>query len=155
MKIWLDEVLHILVSWLFISWSSKRFKRLNSRTRETIWTQNTLIWWNLPTRWNPTMQRNTGPLEWHSSSVNSTNHKTSKSFSLNISLNFLQLFYIKSQIQKEELGSLISSIKALENCIQPFLDECDTDGNDLISDAEWGKCLDLSDSESFYILSYN
>ncbi len=48
-------------------------------------------------------------------------------------------------IQKEELRVLISSIKSLENCIQPFLDECDSDNNDLITDKEWGKCLELSE----------
>ncbi len=44
---------------------------------------------------------------------------------------------------------MISSIKSLENCIQPFLDECDLDKNDSISEIEWGKCLDLSDSNFF------
>lgn len=42
---------------------------------------------------------------------------------------------------------LVASIKALESCITPFLNECDKDGNDLISDEEWGACLDLSSSE--------
>jgi hypothetical protein len=55
-------------------------------------------------------------------------------------------FNIQSSISKDELRSLISSIKSLENCIQPFLDECDLDKNDSISEIEWGKCLDLSDS---------
>lgn len=48
-------------------------------------------------------------------------------------------------IQKDELRILISSIKSLENCIQPFLDECDLDNNNLITDKEWGKCLELSE----------
>ncbi len=57
------------------------------------------------------------------------------------------MFNKKSAIQKEELRFLISSIKSLENCIQPFLDECDKDNNDLITDKEWGTCLDLSDGK--------
>jgi hypothetical protein len=61
-------------------------------------------------------------------------------------------FFYSSQIQKEELRSLISSIKSLENCIQPFLDECDADKNDVISDSEWGRCLDLSESNNYIII---
>jgi len=57
-------------------------------------------------------------------------------------------------IQKEELRVLISSIKSLENCIQPFLDECDSDNNDLITDKEWGKCLELSDDDLELLRKY-
>lgn len=57
-------------------------------------------------------------------------------------------------IQKEELRSLVSSIKSLENCIQPFLEECDLDGNDAISEFEWGKCLDLSNSDMQLLKKY-
>ena len=39
---------------------------------------------------------------------------------------------------------LVLTTKALESCISPFLDQCDKDKNDLISDEEWGICLDLS-----------
>jgi hypothetical protein len=46
----------------------------------------------------------------------------------------------------------VSSIKSLENCIQPFLEECDLDGNDAISEFEWGKCLDLSNSQYFFFV---
>ncbi len=53
---------------------------------------------------------------------------------------------MKSSIQKEEVAALISSIKSLEHCIQPFLDECDKDQNDIINDKEWASCLDLSSS---------
>ena len=63
--------------------------------------------------------------------------------------------YVYSKIQKEELRALIASIKSLENCIQPFLDECDADNDQTISDKEWAKCLDLSDGNTFtYIYNY-
>jgi hypothetical protein len=52
-------------------------------------------------------------------------------------------------IQKEELRALISTIKSFENCIQPFLDECDTNKDDAISDKEWGACLDLNEGKTF------
>ncbi|CAF0898127.1 unnamed protein product [Brachionus calyciflorus] len=57
-------------------------------------------------------------------------------------------------IQKEELTSLISSIKALENCIQPFLNGCDINNDDLISDEEWGTCLDLSSEDLVLLKKY-
>lgn len=47
-------------------------------------------------------------------------------------------------IQKQEISQLISSIKSLEHCIQPFLDEIDQNKDDIISENEWGHALDLS-----------
>lgn len=66
---------------------------------------------------------------------------------------FSKIFLI-SFIQKEELSPLISSIKALENCIQPFLNECDSNNDDLISDKEWGACLDLSSEDLDLLRKY-
>lgn len=57
-------------------------------------------------------------------------------------------------IQKEELSVLISSIKSLEHCIQPFLDECDKNQNDMISDIEWGSCLGLAPNEMDLLRKY-
>lgn len=57
-------------------------------------------------------------------------------------------------IQKEELRALISSIKSLENCIQPFLDECDMDNNEIITDKEWGKCLELTEDDLELLRKY-
>jgi hypothetical protein len=47
------------------------------------------------------------------------------------------------------LKELVVPIKALENCIQPFLQGCDTNNDAKITDAEWGKCLDLSEGTLF------
>jgi hypothetical protein len=47
----------------------------------------------------------------------------------------------------DEIKDLVVPIKALENCIQPFLKECDSNKDSKISDSEWSKCLDLSDDE--------
>ena len=49
-----------------------------------------------------------------------------------------------SSIQKEEIAQLISSIKSLEHCIQPFLDDCDQNKDGNISEYEWGNALDLT-----------
>jgi len=57
-------------------------------------------------------------------------------------------------IQKEEIAQLISSIKSLEHCIQPFLDECDNDHDGLISEIEWGKALDLSSDDMGLLRQY-
>ena len=51
------------------------------------------------------------------------------------------------------MKELISSIKALENCITPFLDDCDQDKNEMISDYEWGRCLGLEDS-NYYLNTF-
>lgn len=50
---------------------------------------------------------------------------------------------------------LLSTTKALESCISPFLDQCDKDKNDFISDEEWGICLDLSNGNIFKIYNLN
>jgi len=78
-----------------------------------------------------------------------------KYWTAGVAFEFCQLDKSKDHaIQKEELRFLISSIKSLENCIQPFLDECDKDNNDLITDKEWGTCLDLSDDDLELLRKY-
>ena len=68
---------------------------------------------------------------------------------------FFIFFQKNSMIQKEEISQLISSIKSLEHCIQPFLDECDQNQDGAINDYEWGKALDLSSGlKQFHLLSY-
>lgn len=57
-------------------------------------------------------------------------------------------------IQKEEIAQLISSIKSLEHCIQPFLDECDRNQDGLISEYEWGTALDLSADDMSLLRQY-
>lgn len=57
-------------------------------------------------------------------------------------------------IQKEEISQLISSIKSLEHCIQPFLDECDQNQDGAINDYEWGKALDLSSDDLALLRQY-
>lgn len=75
------------------------------------------------------------------------NH-TEKYWTCGVAFEFCQLDKSNDHIiQKEELRALVASIKALENCIQPFLDACDTDKSDDISDKEWATCLDLSDDD--------
>jgi hypothetical protein len=79
-----------------------------------------------------------------------------KYWTCGVAFEFCQLDKSKDHaIQKDELRSLISSIKSLENCIQPFLDECDSDHNDVITDKEWAVCLDLSDGELNLSLVFN
>ena len=60
-------------------------------------------------------------------------------------------------INIEEMKELVVPIKALENCIQPFLSECDSNEDLKISDSEWGKCLDLSDGKLClsYFITYS
>lgn len=109
MKLWLDEVLHIL---------SNR-KDLDSKYQNLV-------------KMADEMKEN----------------KVEKYWTAGVIFEFCQLDKSKDHaIQKEELVQLISSIKALENCIQPFLNECDKDNNDMISDDEWVTCLDLSSAE--------
>lgn len=50
-------------------------------------------------------------------------------------------------ISRAELLALKRPLYAMESCIVPFLDKCDIDNNHLLSLVEWGKCLNLKDSE--------
>jgi len=83
-------------------------------------------------------------------------NQVEKYWTAGVAFEFCELDKSKDHlIQKEELRSLVSSIKSLENCIQPFLDECDLDGNESISEFEWGKCLDLSNSKFYFALLFS
>ena len=132
-----------------LAWRSGSTRCSTFSIRGTIWTRSTWIWSSWPTRWKQARPRSIGPPVWRLSSVSWTSLMISEWLKRPnlIFANWNLIFFISfsSQIQKEELRTLISSIKSLENCIQPFLYECDKDGNDVISDAEWGTCLDLSD----------
>ena len=46
-------------------------------------------------------------------------------------------------VSRRELLYTIQSLKALEHCLLPFLDDCDTDNDDKITLWEWGRCLGL------------
>ncbi len=48
------------------------------------------------------------------------------------------------------MRALVAPIKALENCIQPFLQECDSNQDSKITDTEWATCLDLSDGKNSF-----
>ena len=46
-------------------------------------------------------------------------------------------------MSRRELLYTIQSLKALEHCLLPFLDDCDTDDDGKITLFEWGRCLSL------------
>ena len=48
-----------------------------------------------------------------------------------------------SLVNDEELARFVRSLKVLEHCIQPFLDDCDVNHDHQISSDEWGTCLGL------------
>jgi len=82
-------------------------------------------------------------------------NNTEKFWTYGVAFEFCQLDKSNDHIiQKDEVRSLISSIKSMENCIQPFLDECDTNNDDIISDREWGVCLGLMDHELELLRQY-
>jgi secreted protein acidic and rich in cysteine len=71
--------------------------------------------------------------------------KIDKYWTCGVAFEFCQLD--KSQdgiIESNEIRELIAPLKALEHCIQPFLNDCDKDKDGQILDAEWAECLDLS-----------
>nr|KAG5710175.1 hypothetical protein BaRGS_006694 [Batillaria attramentaria] len=49
-------------------------------------------------------------------------------------------------VSRRELMYTIQSLKALEHCLVPFLDQCDTDDDGQITLWEWGRCLGLPES---------
>ncbi|CAF1081886.1 unnamed protein product [Didymodactylos carnosus] len=57
-------------------------------------------------------------------------------------------------VNSEELGRFIASLKALEHCIQPFLDECDTNDDKKISSTEWGTCLGLDKDDMEFLKTF-
>jgi len=46
-------------------------------------------------------------------------------------------------VSRRELQYTVRSLKVLENCLVPFLDDCDADDNRRITLPEWGECLGL------------
>ncbi|XP_070544786.1 SPARC-like [Ptychodera flava] len=50
-------------------------------------------------------------------------------------------------LTNRELVELRAPLQRLEHCTKPFLEECDTDSNGVISFKEWGYCLLLNDDD--------
>ncbi|XP_059054516.1 SPARC [Achroia grisella] len=50
-------------------------------------------------------------------------------------------------VSRHELFPIRAPLMALEHCIAPFLELCDADDDHRITLAEWGKCLELDESE--------
>lgn len=81
--------------------------------------------------------------------------KFEKYWTAGVIFEFCQLDKSKDHsIQKEEIATLVSSIKSLEHCIQPFLDECDQNQDGIINEEEWGKSLGLSSDDMALLKQY-
>lgn len=81
--------------------------------------------------------------------------KSEKYWTAGVIFEFCELDKSKDRsIQKQEVSLLISSIKSLEHCIQPFLDEIDQNHDDIISENEWGNALDLSADDMVILKEY-
>ncbi|KAL8618284.1 hypothetical protein ACOMHN_061129 [Nucella lapillus] len=50
-------------------------------------------------------------------------------------------------VTRRELLFTVQSLKALEHCLLPFLDHCDTDSDSRITLWEWGRCLGLDENK--------
>ncbi|XP_014225495.1 SPARC [Trichogramma pretiosum] len=50
-------------------------------------------------------------------------------------------------VSRHELFPIRAPLMALEHCIAPFLDSCDTDNDHKITLKEWGKCLELEEDD--------
>ncbi|CAG9854193.1 unnamed protein product [Phyllotreta striolata] len=50
-------------------------------------------------------------------------------------------------ISRHELFPIRAPLMALEHCIAPFLNKCDSDNNHRINLSEWAKCLNLEEEE--------
>jgi hypothetical protein len=48
-------------------------------------------------------------------------------------------------VSRHELFPIRAPLMALEHCIAPFLEGCDTNNDHRISLQEWGKCLELEE----------
>lgn len=53
-------------------------------------------------------------------------------------------------VSRHELFPIRAPLMALEHCIAPFLDSCDTDNDHKITLIEWGKCLELDEVSIFF-----
>lgn len=51
------------------------------------------------------------------------------------------------QVTKQELIPLTAPVIPMESCIEPFLDGCDKDNDQMITIKEWGMCLGLKRGE--------
>lgn len=67
-------------------------------------------------------------------------------FFLGYSHNLL-FFFIYRHISRHELFPIRAPLMALEHCIAPFLNSCDTDDDHRITLKEWAKCLELEEDE--------
>lgn len=77
-------------------------------------------------------------------SVNLIEHMISKFQFLKWSKNINDWIFVYSSVNNEELARFVRSLKVLEHCIQPFLNQCDTNNDNKISSDEWGTCLGLN-----------
>lgn len=75
-------------------------------------------------------------------SVNSIKLMTS-TYNIRKEIHAFPLLIISSSVNMEELSRFVRSLKVLEHCIQPFLNQCDKDNDNKISSDEWGACLGL------------
>ncbi|OXU21827.1 hypothetical protein TSAR_008678 [Trichomalopsis sarcophagae] len=50
-------------------------------------------------------------------------------------------------VSRHELFPIRAPLMALEHCIAPFLDSCDSDNDHKITLKEWGKCLELEEDD--------
>ena len=48
---------------------------------------------------------------------------------------------------------IIASIKPMEHCLVPFLNECDANDDHTIDLVEWGTCLGIADGKYGEIIS--
>ena len=49
---------------------------------------------------------------------------------------------------------IIASIKPMEHCLVPFLNECDANDDHTIDLVEWGTCLGIGDGKYFVCFSF-
>lgn len=54
---------------------------------------------------------------------------------------------IDRSVSRHELFPIRAPLVSLEHCIAPFLETCDSNNDHRISLKEWGRCLELDDSE--------
>jgi secreted protein acidic and rich in cysteine len=56
-------------------------------------------------------------------------------------------FHFNRHISRKELMPVRAPLIPMEQCIAPFLDDCDTDNDHKLTLAEWGKCLKLEEGK--------
>lgn len=55
------------------------------------------------------------------------------------------MFAIYRYVSRHELFPIRAPLMALEHCIAPFLNACDSDDDHRITIKEWAKCLELDE----------